>query len=93
MIDRSTFISLGLALSLLAAAVTGGIAWGQMDERVDQIEEKVDEQQTTENKLHEIDKRQGQILVQQKADAEARQKFEDSTTETLKEILQQLKAQ
>jgi len=91
MIDRSTVISLGLVIPLFAAALVGGVAWGQLDERVEQIEDKIEEQEITEKKLHEIDKTQGQILTQQQADAEARRKFEDSTTETLKEILQQLK--
>ena len=90
-IDRAnTYISVGLAIVIVGAVAVGGFAWGQMDTRVEQLEQQQDEQGDVEQLVQQIDKRQTEIKTKQDERVKAQEKFEDSVTKALDRIIRKL---
>ena len=90
-IDRAnTYISLGLAIVLVGAVAAGGFAWGQLDERVDQLEDDKAKVEAVEDQVQMIDKKQTKIIANQEAQKEAQEKFEHSLIKALDDINRKL---
>lgn len=96
-IDKNTPISLGvvialasMAVALIGGAITGGVTYGQVDERLKNIEEEQSKRADDAAKLQEIDRQQGIIITKQEKSDEAQEKFENSVTRSLDRILRKL---
>ena len=89
-LDEHHFISLGLFITVASAVATGGFAWGQMDTRVKKLEEAQPQLKEQQKQLHEIDKKQGILIIQQKQSEEHQKEFQTETKDALKEILRKL---
>lgn len=92
-LNDNHYISMGLAVTLLGVAVTGGIAWGQMDEKITNIEEKQKEQSGVQKQIHEIDSNQRLLIFKQEQAKEDQDEFQDDTKKALEQIIRKLDQQ
>ena len=59
MSTRGFVIPATLAISILGTAILGGVGWGQMKTRVEGLEKEVVRQGNVQEKIGEIDNKQG----------------------------------
>ena len=84
---RGLVIPATLALSILGTAALGGVGWGQMSTRMNNLEKKVDRQGSVQDKIGEIDKKQGVLAEKIENLTYEQREFRKDTKQALDRIL------
>lgn len=85
--SRGFVIPATLALSILGTAVATGVGWGQMSTRVENLEKDIIRQGNVQEKIGEIDKKQGILTVKIENLTREQREFRKDTKKALDRIL------
>lgn len=85
--SRGLTIPLTLAISIISIAAIGGLGWGQMKERVDTLESKIKRQGDVQEKIIEMDKKQGVLGEKIESLTREQREFRRDTRQALDRIL------
>lgn len=84
---RGFVIPITLALSILGIAAVGGVGWGQIKSRVGTLESEVKRQSNVQEKIGEIDKKQGVLAEKIENLTREQREFRRDTKRALARIL------
>ena len=84
---RGFVVPITLAMSILGIAAVGGVGWGQMSTRVDGLEREVARQGNVQEKIGEIDKKQGVLTEKIENLTREQREFRKDTKQALDRIL------
>jgi len=87
---KVTVAIIALSISLIGITITGGISYGQLSERVDNLKEEMEVVEEIGNQVNNIDREQGITQSQIQTMKEHQEEFRSETKEALKEILEKL---
>ncbi len=87
MTTRGFVIPATLAISILGIVAVGGVGWGQMSSRLNNLENEVERQGDVQEEIWEIDKKQGILAEKIENLTREQREFRKDTKQALDRIL------